>query len=497
VGKIEVGLSVGEEASRQRPEPDTPFRIALLGDFSGRAGADRAGSPPLAIDRDNLDEVLAGLGVEVRLPGGGPEAPPLALRFAELADFEPDRLLECVAIFQQLRDLRRRLGSRASFAAAAAEVRGWLRGPAAPEPRPPSAPPPVPGPEPAGPDAGDVLEQLLRQTAPPAPRAAPFAGGGDWQAFLHRIAAPRLAGPADPEQAALEAAVDAVLAEQLRAVLHHPAVRALEAAWRGVDFLVRRLDTGPDLRLYLLDVPREELAAEATWRRLAGPSAEAPGGLPWAVLVGNYTFEPTSGDVALLGRLGQLARRAGAPFLAAASPRVLGCASMAEAPEPGAWQAVPEAGAWEALRASPEAGSLGLALPRFLLRLPYGSRSRPVEQLAFEELPPEAPHEAYLWGNPAFVCAYLLGEAFHRAGWGMRPGNVLDVGGLPLHVDEEDGEARVTPCAEVVLTDRAAGAILDRGLMPLRSVRGHDAIRLEAFRSLAHPARPLHGPWGA
>jgi type VI secretion system protein ImpC len=199
--------------------------------------------------------------------------------------------------------------------------------------------------------------------------------------------------------------------------------------------------------------------------------------------------------VALLGRLGQLARRLGAPFLAAASSRVLGCPSLTEAPEPATWQAVPEAGTWDALRATPEAGSLGLALPRFLLRLPYGSRSRPAEQLAFEELPPGAPHEAYLWGNPAFACAYLLGEGFSRQGWALRPGDLLDVDGLPLHVDEEDGAARVQPCAEVVLSDRAAAAILDRGLMPLRSIRDRDAVRLEAFRSLADPAQPLQGPW--
>jgi type VI secretion system protein ImpC len=317
--------------------------------------------------------------------------------------------------------------------------------------------------------------------------------------------APHVTSPAGPEQAGLEALVDAALAEQLRAVLHHPAVRALEAAWRAADLLVRRLETGPQLELYLLDVPREELAADlagaddvratATYRRLAEPSGARPGGPPWAVLVGNYAFGPARQDVELLGRLGQLARQAGAPFLAAASSRVLGCASLGGAPEPDDWQAAADAGPWEALRASPEARYLGLALPRFLLRLPYGQRTRPAEQLAFEEMPAGAPHEAYLWGNPAFACAYLLGEAFHRRGWAMRPGDLLDLGGLPLHVYEEDGVSRAKPCAEVVLTDRAARALLDRGLMPLVSVRDGDTVHLAAFQSVAHPAQPLQGPW--
>jgi type VI secretion system protein ImpC len=498
VGKIEVGLSAGEETSPPRPEPDTPFCVALLGDFSGRARRDPAGSRLLAVDRDNLDEVLAGLGVELSLPGAGPDSRPVSVRFAGLADFEPDRLLERVEAFRQLRDLRRRLGNRATFAEAAAEVRGWLRGPTTPEPRT--------APEPAPADPDNLLEQVLQQSSPPSRRVEPFPGGGDWQAILQRLVAPHVAAPAGPEQAGLEAAVDAVLAEGLRAVLHHSAFRALEAAWRGVEFLVRRLETGPQLRLCLLDVAKEELAADlagddlrstATYRRLAAPPPAVPESRSWAILVGNYTFGPEQADVELLGRLGRLARGAGAPFLAAAGSRVLGCASLAEAPEPDNLPASPDAEAWEALRAAPEAQYLGLALPRFLLRLPYGPGSQPVEQLAFEEMTPAAPHEAYLWGNPAFACAYLLGETFNRRGWAMRPGDLLDIDGLPLHVPEGDGGSQVKPCAEVVLSDRAVRALLDRGLMPLRSVRDRDAVHLAAFQSLAGPGQPLRGPWGA
>src|SRR5262249_14300924 len=154
-----------------------------------------------------------------------------------------------------------------------------------------------------------------------------------------------------------------------------------------LDFLVRRLETDGQFRLYVLDVTKDELAADlgaadsleaaAIYRLLVEPSVGTAGGQPWAVLVGHYTFGPARDDVELLGWLGQLARRAGAPFLAAASSRVLSCASLARTPDPDDWQAPADAETWEALRGAPEARYLGLALPRFLLRLPYGKQTRP------------------------------------------------------------------------------------------------------------------------
>ena len=111
---------------------------------------------------------------------------------------------------------------------------------------------------------------------------------------------------------------------------------------------------------------------------------------------------------------------------------------------------------------------------------------------------PEVPsHDYYLWGNPSFVCVYLLAQAFSHHGWNLRPGVVQDIDGLPLHVYKEQGESRVKPCAEVVLTERAAEIILDNGLMPLLSFRKQDSVRLARFQSLADPLTHLAGRWGS
>jgi type VI secretion system protein ImpC len=510
-GKIDFNLTAGAASGPATPDPETPFRILILGDFSGRAN--RAGSPPpgklgnrspLVVDRDNLDQVLAKAGVELHLPVVGRDHTPLVLRFAELDDFHPDRIFQRLELFQALRELRRKLNNPATFAAAAAEMRGWGASSETAQPDPESSPPaPV--------DPANLLEQMLGGPLEPPgpPPAQPFPGAGDWSAYLQKIIEPYTLPKTDySKQAQLLALVDDATGRQMRALLHHPDFQATEAAWRAVHFLTRRLDTDAHLKLSLLDVSKAELAADLGWaedlratgtyRLLVEQTVGTPGGQPWALLVGLYTFGPGRADVELLGRLAKVARAAGAPFLAAAEGRLLGCVSLAQTPDPDDWRQLPDPDAeegWAALRRIPEADHLGLALPRFLLRLPYGKDTDPTEQFAFDELAEGSSHERYLWGNPAVACAYLLAEAFSRHGWDLRAGIPREVDGLPLHVYQEEGESQLQPCAEAWLTERAADAILSKGLMPLLSVRGRDAVRLGRLQSVAEPVKALVGRW--
>jgi type VI secretion system protein ImpC len=139
---------------------------------------------------------------------------------------------------------------------------------------------------------------------------------------------------------------------------------------------------------------------------------------------------------------------------------------------------------------------LGLALPRFLLRLPYGPGGETADAIDFAEVGEAPSHEDYLWGSPAIACALLLAESFGDSGWGLRPGERLDIEDLPLHVVRAGGEPTAQPCAETLLTERAALRILESGLMPLASLKGRDAVRLVRFQSIAEPAAPLAGRWG-
>jgi type VI secretion system protein ImpC len=262
------------------------------------------------------------------------------------------------------------------------------------------------------------------------------------------------------------------------------------------------------LTVSLIDVSKAELAADlssaedpratGTYKLLVDPTVNTPGGKPWAILTLVATFESSEEDVATLGRLATIARLAGAPILAAASPHAAGCASFAETPDPDDWQrpvSAEEREAWSALRHHEDARYLGLALPRFLLRLPYGKKDTPVESFAFEEITSESSHEDYLWGNPAFALAELLGRSYGESGWGLRPGRIDQIDGLPVHIRRFEGEAEAKPCAEAILSHRAAETLINSGLIPVLSVQNSDAIQVASFLSVAEPATPLAGRW--
>jgi len=152
--------------------------------------------------------------------------------------------------------------------------------------------------------------------------------------------------------------------------------------------------------------------------------------------------------------------------------------------------------AWQVLRQLSEAAYLGLVLPRFLLRLPYGKDTDPLDALDFEEMPSRCGHEDYLWGNACFACALLLGKAYSLEGWRFTPGNTLDVDNLPLHIIKDKGESRIKPCAETLLSERAAERILETGIMPLLSFVNQDHARLVRFQAVVEPMTRLAGRWG-
>ncbi len=509
VGRTDVELTAPMERVEGVPDAETPFRILVIGDVTGRANRGLVGPAadahkPIQVDRDGLDSAIRRFAPELRLNVPAAGATALVIKFETLNDFHPDRLFDRLDAFQALKTLRERLHNRDSYEAAAAEVRSWV----APAAR---AGPPARGPKPPDPELSEgeqVVRELLegrgRQASERAPRA-----GGDWNAFLQQIVAPYIVAREDPQQAELVSAVDRATGALMRAVLQHPAFQGLEAAWRAVDVLVRRLETGSDLQLWLLDACKAELAAAFTdgsdpgssWINhvLVEQTVGTPGGVPWAVLIGNYTFESSQEDLTILSAMARLAHAAGAPFVAAASPRLLGCESLEHTPDPDDWRRRDEGDTkrWMELRRSPEAAYVGLALPRFLLRLPYGREGERLEAFEFEELPDGGSHDAYLWGNPAFGCAYLLGRAFSEHGWGFRPGAVQEIDDLPIYVFKDDGERRVKPCAEVLLTLRGAELILDRGLMPLLSFRDRDIVRLARFQSIRDPLTPLAGRWSS
>lgn len=455
------------------PDSDTPFRILVLGDF----GASAASARSVFIDRDNFDQVMGRLKVSLELPGAG------TLRFKELDDFHPDRLFESLELFRGLREMRERIEDPETFRQAASE----LMEPAQESRRRGEPKPEVPI------DflsSGSLLDDVVESSeGGSGSAAAPVRKSDPFQKYLQAIVAPHIVARPDPKQGEMLQQVDAAIAAQMRALLHERRFQALEAAWRALFFLVRHAETNAELKIHLLNLPKKTLAEDllpatdlrktAIYRVLVQETVATPGAQTWALIAGNYTFGPSNQDVELLGRIALLAAAGGSPVIARAGAALLGDGE--------------EVAAWNELRAIPEARYIGLALPGFLLRLPYGKDTSATERFPLEEMPGEPKHREYVWGNPAFACAGLIAEAFAESGWDMRPGDALDIGGLPAHVFKKDGETQLKPCAEVLMTQGEAEGLMERGLIPLCSMKDSDRVHVAGFRSIT--GKPLAGRW--
>lgn len=499
-GEIKLDTSLGAANASRRLDPAMPFVLAVLGDFSGRSS--RGLTEPLVsrqvrlIDCDNSEQVMAHLGTRVRLPSAEKVTETIDIEIQTLEDFHPDKLLNRVAFLAGLSSARQRLLNRSTFAEAARELQGLL------STRP--APADVAAPSMAKSESNEeTLARLLERAAPPA-ASSHAPPGSTVERLIRNIVAPSIVPETSAEQTALLSAVDIELTRHLLSILHHPNFQSVEAAWRGLDMLVRNFGGEENIRLCLVDISKQEIAADlmaqenlqsSGLNQLLQKQADEQ---PWVAWVGLYTFGSNAGDLVLAGRLEKLAASAGAPLLAEAHPPLVGCDSLASHPDPADWKRPlePDAAAtWQALRELPEARYVALALPRFLLRQPYGRQSDPIEAFAFEEMSADTQHEDYLWGNPALLCGYMLAEAFRAEGWQMQPTGFGEVGDLPVHKFKEKGETTVKPCGEAWLSQRAADAIVARGMVPVMSIKGRDAVRVGPMRSLCKEPARLAGRW--
>lgn len=209
----------------------------------------------------------------------------------------------------------------------------------------------------------------------------------------------------------------------------------------------------------------------------------------------------TGDDLRLCATLGAVVRRGGGALVAGAAPSLLGCDTLGAVADPTLWRSpeqTPDGALWHALRESPLAPSIGLALPRVLARLPYGKKLEPIESFPFEEVglrTGPAP-EARVWSPAAFAVAEAYGAAFRAGGWEMDPsGGPFELDNLPTHTYDDDGETRLFPAAEVALGERAGSAVGASGLTAILAHRDRGAARILGAASIATPAKPLEGPW--
>jgi hypothetical protein len=468
------------------------FRLVVMGDFSGRAargelevGAALAERRAIRLDVDTVEKVIEGFATSLVLPVG-PEGKGITVPLTDLDSLHPDQLVENVSVFAELSSLRQRLTTPSMAAKAVAEMQSWagaFRDQAMP----------TAGRSAAAAVPADVkltdFQRLIDDREGRLARPSPAAD------LIARIVGPHVRPGLSAEAKALRPVVDQAMASAMTLILHHPEFQAVEAHWRAIDMLARRIETDERFEIVLFDISAEEFAADLAlqaeisgsglFRLLNRPLTEE-GDTGYSAVCALYTFEETPPHADLLGRAAKLAQHLRAPFFAAMSPAYL------ETPRKDRHPLV--AKAWDALRAESAAAWLGLATPRFLMRLPYGERSDPIDAFDFEEFSMSEGLSGMLWGNPVLLVAVLLGRAWAEGKGRITLGKVMTLGEMPFHyATDRHGDQVPLPCTERNLTTDRTEMTVTRGFMPVISVRGRDVVRLGSFQSMA--GAEILGPW--
>lgn len=305
---------------------------------------------------------------------------------------------------------------------------------------------------------------------------------------------------------AVIAQIDQKMTEQINHILHHPEFQRLEGAWRGLHYLVSNTETDELLRIRVLPATKKELARNL--KRYKGVAwDQSPlfkkvyeqeygqfGGEPFGCLVGDYHFDHSPPDVEMLGELARIGAAAHSPFIAGAAPSVMQMESWQELANPRDLTKIfsnTEYAAWQSLRESEDARYLGLAMPRFLARLPYGARTNPVDEFDFEEDTDGANHDRYTWANSAYAMAVNINRSFKHFGWctairGVESGGAVE--NLPCHTfPTDDGGVDIKCPTEIAISDRREAELAKNGFMPLVHRKNSDFAAFIGAQSLQKP----------
>ena len=285
------------------------------------------------------------------------------------------------------------------------------------------------------------------------------------------------------------AEIDTLLSDQLNAIMHDPAYQALEASWTGLHDMVYGTETSTRLKLRLLNVTKKELLKDletavdhdmsVLFKKVYEEEYGTFGGHPYSLLIGDYSFGRHPTDIALLERLSKVAAAAHAPFIASAAPALFDIKSFTEL---GVTRDLAktfesaELAAWRSFRESEDSRYVTLVLPSYAARLPYGAKTKPVENFNFEEDVDGSDHSKYLWANAAYQLGLRITDAYAKYSWatairGVEGGGKVD--GLAAHAYKTGEGDVVLKCpTEVTITDRREKELSDLGFVALVNSKG-------------------------
>jgi type VI secretion system protein ImpC len=292
--------------------------------------------------------------------------------------------------------------------------------------------------------------------------------------------------------------IDAKVSNQLAAVMHHPKFQKLEGSWRGLHYLVMNTETSESLKIKVMNWTKRELFRDLSratefdqsqlFKKIYENEFGSPGGQPYGALIGDYEFTNHPEDIDALRLVSNVAAAAFAPFIAAASARLIGLDSYTELSAPRDLSKIfdsLEYTKWNAYRDTEDSRFMTLVLPRVLARLPYGERTTSVDEFDFEEAPIDEAgiarrmgHEEYCWMNAAYAMGARLTDAFAKNGWctairGAENGGKVE--NLPCHIfTTDEGDIDLQCPSEIGITDRREAELSKLGFLAVNHYKGTD-----------------------
>ncbi|NOT83234.1 MAG: type VI secretion system contractile sheath large subunit [Methylococcaceae bacterium] len=305
---------------------------------------------------------------------------------------------------------------------------------------------------------------------------------------------------------AIIAQIDKKLTEQINLILHHDNFQKLEGSWRGLHYMINNTETDEMLKIRVMNISKKELGR--TLKKYKGISwDQSPlfkklyeeeygqfGGEPFGCLMGDYFFDHSPQDVALLAQVAQISAASHAPFIAGVSPSTLQMESWGELANPRDLTKIfstPDYAAWRSLRESDDSKYIGLAMPRVLSRLPYGAKTDPVDEFDFEENTEAANSKNYAWTNAAYAMATNINRSFKLYGWcsrirGIESGGAVE--NLQVHTfPTDDGGVDMKCPTEIAISDRREAELAKAGFMPLLHKKNSDLAAFIGAQSLQKP----------
>jgi type VI secretion system protein ImpC len=333
-------------------------------------------------------------------------------------------------------------------------------------------------------EGGSLLDEILAETKmTPGDEGYEVAKRGV-QAFIAELITPKREGEKIDKALvdALIAEIDFKLSRQIDEILHHPTFQKLESAWRGLKFVIDRCDFRENIKVELLNCSKEDLLADfedspevpksGLYKIVYSAEYGQFGGKPVGAIIANYEFGPGPQDIALLQKCASVAAMSHAPFIAAAGPQFFGLKDFMNLPNLKDLKSLfegPQYTKWQSFRETEDSRYVGLVMPRFLLRLPFGANTVPVKAFNYEENV-VGKHDGYCWGNAVYAFATRVADSFAKFRWcpniiGPLAGGSVE--NLPLHQYEAMGEIQTKIPTEIMLTERREYELSEEGFIGL------------------------------